>query len=84
MRLFTGPMVPNPLRVVMLMREKRLDIPLVDVDLRSIEKKLAYRAINPLAQVPALELDDGTYICESRMVNGRNTACSSTPYPKNQ
>jgi len=80
MRLFTSPLAPNVLRVVMLIREKRLDVPLVQVDLRSPEKKEAYRAVNPLGQVPALELDDGSCISESLTICQYLDAISGPPY----
>ena len=80
MRLYTTPMAPNALRVVMLLREKQLNIPLVNVDLSTPQSKEAYRAINPLAQVPALELDDGTYLSESLTICQYLDTASGSPY----
>jgi glutathione S-transferase len=68
MQLFVSPLAPNALRVMMLIKEKKLDVPLVNVDLGSEERKTAYGAINPLMQVPALELDDGTHLSESLII----------------
>ncbi len=62
---FYNSMGPNPRVVKMFMAEKGLDIPRVEVDLMGGEnRKAPYLAKNPAGQLPALELDDGTAICE--------------------
>ena len=56
---------PNPHVVRMFMAEKGLNIPKVDVDLMKGEnRKEPYLSKNPHGQMPALELDDGTTVCE--------------------
>ena len=53
-------------KVRIVLAEKGLDIPIVQVDLRSGEHLgEAFRAINPRCSVPLLELDDGTCIGET-------------------
>lgn len=70
MKLFVAPRAPNPRRVTMFMVEKNItDIDLVNIDLNALEHKgQTYRAISPLAKVPALELDDGRVLTESRAI----------------
>ena len=57
---------PNPRMVRMFMAEKGFDVPKVEVDLRGGENRRAPYAskVNPAAQCPALELDDGTVLAE--------------------
>lgn len=56
---------PNPRVVRMFMAEKGLSIPSQDVDLMAGDnRKPDHLARNPHGQMPALELDDGSYICE--------------------
>ena len=80
MRLLTMPHAPNVWRVQMFMREKRLDIPLIIVDRSSPEKKAAFRKINPLAQVPVLETDEGVYLSESLTICQYLDSVSGVPY----
>jgi glutathione S-transferase len=70
MKLFVAKRAPNPRRVTMFMVEKNIThIDLVNVDLNSLEHKgEAYRAKSPLAKVPALELDDGRVLTETRAI----------------
>lgn len=57
---------PNPRVVTMFMAEKGVKIPEVMIDLRSGENRRApYNVdVNPAGQTPALELDDGSVLCE--------------------
>ena len=61
MKLYTAQRAPNPRRVLMFIHEKAITgIELVPVDLNAGEHKgAAYRALNPVATVPTLELPDG-------------------------
>ncbi len=66
MKLYDGGRAPNPRRVKVFLAEKAISVPTEQVDLGKLaHKAAAYTAINPLQRVPALELDDGTVICES-------------------
>ena len=56
----------NPVRVAIFLAEKGIDVPFVDVDLfGKAHLTDDYRAKNPVAQVPVLELDDGSFISET-------------------
>jgi glutathione S-transferase len=56
---------PNPHVVRMFMAEKGLKIPTVDVDLmKGDNRKEPHLSRNPHGQMPALELDDGSFVCE--------------------
>ncbi|MGH8285501.1 MAG: glutathione S-transferase family protein [Steroidobacteraceae bacterium] len=70
MKLYTSKGAANPRRVVMFLAEKGVrDIPTVEVNLLAGEHESPeYRSVNPLARVPALELDDGRILCESRAI----------------
>ncbi len=66
MRLYQSAPAPNARRVRMFLAEKGLEIPFVPVDLAKLEQRADdYNAVNPFQLVPALELDDGSVICES-------------------
>lgn len=70
MKLFIAPRAPNPRRVTMFIAEKGIGgIERVPIDLSANEHKgLAFRAKSPLAKVPALELDDGRVLTETRAI----------------
>jgi glutathione S-transferase len=66
MKLFDGGRAPNPRRVKIYLAEKGLTVPMEQVDLGQMAHKSSeFTAINPLQRVPALQLDDGTILCES-------------------
>jgi glutathione S-transferase len=71
MKLYHSPKAVNPERTFNFLKAKgKLDaVELVEVSIMKGEHKSAeYREISPFAQVPALVLDDGTNITESRAI----------------
>ena len=63
MKFYDCTTAPSPRRVRIFLAEKGITVPTVQVDLRNNEQLTAeFRAINPDATVPSLELDDGTRI----------------------
>ncbi|NIA00205.1 glutathione S-transferase family protein [Massilia sp. CCM 8734] len=70
MKLYVSTFAPNPRRVTMFIAEKGIaGIEQVMIDLAANEHKSeAFVAKNPLARVPALELDDGRVLCETRAI----------------
>ncbi|MCY1527825.1 Glutathione S-transferase GST-6.0 [compost metagenome] len=70
MKLYVAPRAPNPRRVLMFLVEKAINgLELVNVDLNALEHQSEhYRAKSPLARVPALELDDGRVLTETRAI----------------
>ena len=71
MKLYHAPMAVNPERTFNFLKAKgKLDaVELVEISIMKGEHlSEAYRAISPFAKVPALQLDDGTVITESRAI----------------
>lgn len=70
MKLYTSTFAPNPRRVGMFIAEKGIGgIETVMIDLAATENRSeAFLAINPFGRVPALELDDGRVLCETRAI----------------
>lgn len=65
MKLYNG-LSPNGLRVMVFLAEKGVEMPTQMIDILSGETRQdTFLAINPLGQVPVLELDDGTRLTES-------------------
>jgi glutathione S-transferase len=63
MKFYDCSTAPSPRRVRIFLAEKGISVPTVQVDLRNNEQLTPeFRAINPDATVPSLELDDGTRI----------------------
>lgn len=75
MRLYIFPFAPNVMRVQILISEKGIKIDTVDVS----QDREGYRQINPMGQVPALELDDGRIVTESLTVCQYLDAVSGSP-----
>ncbi|HEY2444737.1 MAG TPA: glutathione S-transferase [Rhizomicrobium sp.] len=64
MRLYNS-IGPNPHVVRMFLAEKALQVPVEEIDLLKGEnRREPYIRVNPHGQMPALELDDGSAICE--------------------
>jgi len=63
MKLYDYAIAPNPRRVTIFIAEKGIEIDTVQIDLRAGEHKTPeFTALNPMQDVPALELDDGSCI----------------------
>ena len=66
MKLYDCSTAPSPRRVRIFLAEKGISVPTVQVDLRNGEQfSPAFRAINPDATVPVLEVDNGTRIADA-------------------
>jgi glutathione S-transferase len=66
MKFYDCTTAPSPRRVRIFLAEKGISVPTVQVDLRNNEQlKPEFRAINPDATVPVLELDNGTRITDA-------------------
>jgi glutathione S-transferase len=70
MKLYTAHRAPNPRRVLMFLAEKNIsNIEMVGLDLNQGGHRTAdFLAKSPLAKVPALELDDGRVLSETRAI----------------
>lgn len=70
MKLYTSHRTPNPRRVLMFIAEKGIEgIEMVEVDLFKGEHRAdSFLGMNPMAQVPVLELDDGRVLSETRAI----------------
>ncbi len=71
MKLYTTERAPNPMRVKFFLLEKGMwdSVPRQEINLVGGESQSAeYRAISPFGQVPALELDDGRVLTESKAI----------------
>ena len=69
MILYDSKTAPNPRRVRIFVAEKGLDIPRKNVDITNMEnRRPPFIDKNPMAGVPVLELDDGTWLAESMAI----------------
>ncbi len=69
MKLYNFKMAPNPRRVRVFAAEKGIELPMEEIDLGSRSQlNEAFVAKNRLAEIPALELDDGTILTESTAI----------------
>jgi glutathione S-transferase len=65
MKLYDYKLAPNPQRVRMFMVEKGISIETIQVDLMKTEQfSDAFKKINPLCEVPTLQLDNGNCIAQ--------------------
>jgi len=66
MKFYDCSTAPSPRRVRIFLAEKGIEIPTIQVDLRSGEQlSERFRKINPRCTVPVLELDDGTRLTDT-------------------
>ena len=66
MKLYDDARAPSPRRVRMFAAEKGLDLPRIPVDIAGGGTQAEdFLRINPLGEVPVLELDDGSRLTES-------------------
>lgn len=66
MRLYESHVTPNSRRVRIFLAEKEISLPITTIDLASGDHlKPEFWALNPLKQIPVLELDEGQVITES-------------------
>ena len=71
MKLFTYDPAPNPRRVNLFLAYKGIELPAHQIDLRAQEQfSPKFQAINPRCVVPALQLDDGTVLCDGIAICG--------------
>jgi len=70
MKLYTSHRTPNPRRVLMFIAEKSITgIEMVEVDLFKGEHRAdSFLGMNPMGQIPVLELDDGRMLAETRAI----------------
>ncbi|MEE2878532.1 MAG: glutathione S-transferase family protein [Pseudomonadota bacterium] len=71
MKLYHSPQAPNPERVTNFLKAKgKLEaVEIEEISIMKQEHKSdAYREVSPFSQVPALVLDDGTQLTESRAI----------------
>jgi glutathione S-transferase len=70
MKFYTSARAPNPRRVAMFIAEKGLTgIEQVQIDLATVQNRSEeYLAKNPFGRLPALELDDGRVLSETRAI----------------
>ena len=69
MHLYTQNASPNGQRVSIFLKEKGIELPMTQIDLRAGENLgEEYRAKNPFGRVPVLELDDGSHLSESHAI----------------
>lgn len=70
MKLYTAYRAPNPRRVLMFLSEKNItNIEMVQLDLnQGGHRTPEFLGKSPLAKVPALELDDGRVLSETRAI----------------
>jgi glutathione S-transferase len=66
-KLYSLKSAPNPRRVRIFLAEKRVTLPIEEIEdvETGLHRSPEFRAKNSLAQLPVLELDDGTTLTES-------------------
>ena len=76
MKLYMVPLAPNPTKVMLYIAEREqdgLDMGIEQIVVNTVKgrhKEPEHLARNPFGTVPALEMDDGSFIVESRAIIG--------------
>jgi glutathione S-transferase len=66
MKLYDASRAPNPRRLRIFLAEKQIEVPRVEIDIGAEGARTPdFLRINPLGQLPVLELDDGSRIADS-------------------
>ncbi len=69
MKLWSAAVAPNPRRVEIYLMEKGIEVETENIDLGAkANYEPEFVAKNSLARVPVLELDDGTFLAESKAI----------------
>lgn len=69
MKLYDMRLAPNPRRVRIFLAEKGIEVPMVEINIRSGENlQPDFLAVNPRGLLPTLQLDDGTIIDETTAI----------------
>ena len=69
MKFYDYKSAPSPRRARIFMAEKGVEIETVQVDLGAkAQFEPEFRAVNPRCTVPALQLDDGTVLCDNASI----------------
>ena len=69
MKLWSAAVAPNPRRVEIYLMEKGIEVETENIDLGAkANYEPEFVAMNPLARVPVLELDDGTFLARSKAI----------------
>tara|TARA_B100000459_G_C8549293_1_gene188699 strand:- start:43 stop:669 length:627 start_codon:yes stop_codon:yes gene_type:complete len=69
MKLWSAAVAPNPRRVEIYLMEKGIEVETENIDLGAkANYEPEFVVMNPLARVPVLELDDGTFLAESKAI----------------
>ncbi len=80
MKLYEFEAFPNPRRVRIFLAEKGIEVPREQINVLKGEHRTdAYKAKNPSATVPCLELDDGSYISGCVAISRYFEATNPTP-----
>ncbi|ASP40522.1 glutathione S-transferase [Bacterioplanes sanyensis] len=80
MKLYSARRAPSPRRTLMLLAEKDLQLDIIYLDLADGENlRPPFIQHNPMAKVPLLQLDDGSYLSEAAVINRYLDEYSGSP-----
>lgn len=69
MKFYDYAPAPSPRRIRIFLAEKGVEVETIQIDLgEKAQFEDSYRAINPRCTVPALQLDDGTVLCDTASI----------------